>query len=258
MFPKLILSFLVALLLVTGCAENRASFFVQDMKVPTDECVIPADRDATYYSWGTWDIGIRSNYYVHPLVINEMTSSVRLNPNSAESNLIQVEGAWVSLLDTSDNELIDEFFIYAPATVNPEGGSTAMNFPVVDSELYNYLAGAYSGILLDSSVLCGSRTTSNIVARVRIKGVTSGNKDIDTPYFFFPITVCCGCLVYYPPDAWDAATGMHLCLDVEGSTETDVPCFAGQDKDIDCRVCAGNSPPLCAPSSDLFINPWYD
>ena len=57
MASRLFLSFFVALLLISGCVENRASFFVQDMKLPTDECVIPSDRDATYYSCGTWDLG---------------------------------------------------------------------------------------------------------------------------------------------------------------------------------------------------------
>lgn len=256
MASRLFLSFFVALMLLSGCVENRASFFVQDMKLPTDDCVIPGDRDATYYSWGTWDVGLNSAYQVHPLVVNEMTSSLLLNPTGAESNSIQVEGAWVSLLDQGDTELVEESFVYSPCTVYPEGGATAMNFKAIELDVYNRLAEIYSGALSDSNVLCRTAATSTIVIRIRVIGMTSGNKEVETPYFYFPITVCCGCTVYFPADAFDEILGVHDCVSDEGA-ETDPPCFLGQDKNVDCRICAGNAPALCSPTDDYFANPWY-
>jgi hypothetical protein len=259
MASRLFLSFFVALLLISGCVENRASFYVQDMKVPTDECVIPADRDATYYSWGTWDVGLSGSYQVHPLVVNEMSSSLNLNPTGAESNTIQVEGAWVSLLDSGDTELVEESFVYSPCTVFPEGGATAMNFKALDLDTYDTLAGFYPGSLVSSLTLCDPRlggTLSTIVIRIRVVGMTTGNKEVETPYFFFPLTVCCGCTVYFPADAFDEIEGVHDCISDEGG-ETDPPCFLGQDKNVDCRICAGNAPALCSPTDDYFANPWY-
>ena len=258
MISRLFLSLLVLLLLMTSCTENRASLYVQDMKVPTDECFIPADKDAAYYSWGTWDVGLSSTYQVHPLLVNEMTSSLTLNPNAAETNSVLVEGAWVTLLDETDTELVAPSFVYSPCTVEPEGSSTAMNFTAVTAEDYNTLAGIYGGTLHTRYDMCHAedRYTSTIVIRIRIVGKTTGDRDIDTPYFYFPITVCCGCTVFFPPDAFDSNVGLHDCLGEEG-TETDPPCFLGQDRNIDCRQCAGNIPELCAPTEDSFINPWY-
>jgi hypothetical protein len=258
MASRLFLSFFVALLLISGCVENRASFYVQDMKVPADECVIPADRDATYYSWGTWDLGLSASYQVHPLVVNELSSSLKLNPTGAESNTIQVEGAWVTLMNEQDTELAGEGFVYSPCTVFPEGQATAMNFPAIDLDTYNTLAEYYPGSLVGSGTLCDPRQggTSTIVIRIRVVGMTTGNKEVETPYFFFPITVCCGCTVFFPADAYDEILHMHDCVSDEGG-ETDPPCFLGQDKNVDCRVCAGNVPALCSPTDTNFSNPWY-
>jgi hypothetical protein len=256
MVSRLLLSLLVLLLLMTSCTENRASLYVQDMKVPTDECFIPGDKDAAYYSWGTWDVGLGYSYQVHPLLVNEMSSSLTLNPNAAETNSVLVKGAWVALLDATDTELIAPVFVYSPCTVEPEGSSTAMNFTAVNAATYDTLAGIFRGTLTGIYDLCHTRTTSTLVIRIRIVGKTTGDRDIDTPYFYFPITVCCGCTVFFPPDAFDSIVGLHDCLGEEG-TETEPPCFLGQDKNVDCRQCAGNFPELCAPTSETFDNPWY-
>ena len=47
MLLKIILSF-VFILAVSGCAENRSSFFIQNMVVPSDECVVSNDRESQF------------------------------------------------------------------------------------------------------------------------------------------------------------------------------------------------------------------
>jgi hypothetical protein len=254
MTGKILLSSLLALALA-GCVDNRASFFVQDMKVPTEDCSIPAERDASYYSWGYWDIGLTGEYHVHPLVVNNMTSSTRLNPMAAESSLVQVDGAWVTIMDSSDNELRGETFVPSPCEVDPEGSSTAMDFQAITYDIYSDLAGA--GLLLEWSDLCAQAVTSNLVLRIQVVGITAGGQDMETPYFYFPITVCCGCMVYFPSETWDDALvpPTYKCHGSEITT-TQSLCWVGQDWDVDCRVCAGNNPSLCDPSRAGFINPW--
>jgi hypothetical protein len=261
MIRRIFLSSLIAMALA-GCTENRASFYVQDMKLPTDECEIPADKNATYYSWGTWDIGLTGAYDVHPLVINNMTSSMRLNPLSAESNLIQVDGAWVTVMDINDNELTGETFVPSPCTVEPEGSSTAMSFQAINYTSYDSLAGF--GLIpnrssLCSLVACGQLpSTATLVLRISVVGVTAGGQDMETPYFYFPISVCCGCLVYFPNDVWDVTLNDYNCHSAESAT-TETPCgWDFQDGSVDCRLCAGHNPVLCDPATLLgtFSNPW--
>jgi|GEM_PF-3551943 len=244
--------------IVSGCTENRASFYIQDMKVPTEECVIPADKSATYYSWGIWDIGLLGAYHVHPLTINDMTSSKKLNPLAAESNLIQVDGAWVTVMDLNDNELSGESFVPSPCTVEPEGGATSMDFETITKDMYSRISDLSPGVLYRVNDLCTSPVKSTIILRIKVTGVTAGGQNVETPYFYFPVTVCCGCLVYFPSDTWDESIGSYNCHSSE-STTTEKICFLDfQDGPVDCRLCAGYNSTLCDPATPIgtFCNPW--
>ncbi len=248
MLLKIILS-LVFILALSGCAENRSSFFIQNMIVPSDECVVSSDRESSYNTWGLWDIGVASSWVARPLLLNEMEDSNKLNPMVSQTNYIQVDGAWVSLLDEEENVLRDEYFIHAPVTVYANGGSTALVFPAVDRATYDFVADSWREILGTRTIdqLCASPIMSKILLRIRVTGVTSGGTDVETPYFLYPIYMCCGCSIYYPPDA--------MCSETDSGGD-EVPCQPGQDGWTDCRMCVQSIPELCDPFSDDFINPW--
>ena len=249
MLLKIILS-LVFILALSGCAENRSSFFIQNMVVPSEDCVVSSDRESLYRTWGLWDIGVTSSWVARPLLLNELEDSNKLNPMTSQTNYIQVDGAWVAILDESENVLFDEYFVHSPVTVYANGGSTALVFPAVAGHLYDGVAdvwGAAMG-LYTIDELCASPIMSKILLRIRVTGLTSGGTDVETPYFLYPIYLCCGCSIYYPPDA--------MCNE-EGSGADDVPCQPGQDGWTDCRICVQSIPEMCDPSSSDFINPWH-
>lgn len=246
---------LIILTMIT-CMENRSSFFIQDVKMPDDECVVSSDRDATYTTSGIWDIGMRGNYVVHPLVVNEMSSSKSLNPLMAQTNYVQIYGAWVTPLSPEDkSQLYSKYYISAPATVSPEGGAVSLSFTGIYTSVYDFISGIDPQRYPTRSDLCANSISTTLLLRIKVVGKTTGGKDIETPYFYFPVTICCGCLVYFPPDAYDPETGMHNCLS-GGSTEEKI-CLPGQNNYIDCRACAGNNPQMCSPTSSGFRNPWY-
>ncbi|MFH1435030.1 MAG: hypothetical protein ABIJ56_04860 [Pseudomonadota bacterium] len=247
MLLKIILS-LVFILALSGCAENRSSFFIQNMVVPSDECTVSSDRESLFSTWGLWDIGVAARWVARPLLLNEMEDSSKLNPMASQTNYIQVDGAWVALLDEEENVLFDEYFVHAPVTVYANGGSTALVFPAVDFDLYDSVSGLWGGTMYSIDQLCSSPIMSKILLRIRVTGVTSGGTDVETPYFLFPVQVCCGCSIYYPPDA--------MCTE-EAKGGDDVPCQPGQDGWTDCRQCVEAIPELCDPFDDDFSNPWH-
>ena len=79
--------------------------------------------------------------------------------------------------------------------------------------------------------------TVNLVARVVVVGALADHRVVRSGEFWFPITVCAGCLVYYPAG-------------VEPSSMTGditAPCFPGQDDGVDARLCYAFAAPSYVP-----------
>lgn len=233
----------ISLFFLSVCACED-SFFIQDMKYPNGSCTIPSERDAPFYVEGTWDIGISYAYHVHPLLV-------------ADTKDLEIDGAWVSILDTEENTLFDEYYVHAPCSILPETRTAGMSFEAINSELYDSIAGLWGDFmgLFTIDELCEHQVRSKILLKIRVEG-SSYYGDVETPHFLFPVTVCCGCLVFYPVEAWDELAGNYDCAEVSRGWD-DYPCFLGQDRKVDCSMCFGTIPELCDPQSEEFINPWF-
>lgn len=229
--------FLVLLVLAAvfwGCTDNRQSFFVRDIKIPSEEdCIVQSDRNTPFRPYGLLDLAFGGGYFLHPLIENAMTSSEKLSPVTAESNRIAVTGAEVSIELENGTPITGEpFFVATSALVEP-GGVTATSFEAIPY-----------GSLSPDTVTAGEV----ILIRFRMLGVTGGGKEVDTPRFTFPVYTCAGCLVYFPPEAWDEredGTACYNCCDIGSGGDMTVPCNPGQDDWVDCRLCSGGWEDLC-------------
>jgi hypothetical protein len=222
------LAILVALGLLASCTDNRATFFVRDIKIPTDDCYIQADRNAPYRSSGTLDVALRDNYLISPLMENAMTSSLPLSPTTAESNRIQITGAQVRLNSEDGSDISGgSFFIPTSALVEP-GNVIGVTFEGIPS---GYADGVVEGTI--------------VIIEFRMMGTTQGGQDVDTPWFAYPVYVCHGCLITFPPEAWDEDLGCYDCNSIGSGGSIEEPCFPGQDDYVDCRLCASVAPGLC-------------
>jgi len=75
-------------------------------------------------------------------------------------------------------------------------------------------------------------------------GQTLGGQSVESNESQFPVNVCNGCLVYFPPAADDPARPGVDCA--AAGEDVPVPCVFGQDEAIDCRLC--NELPICNPA----------
>jgi len=249
------LFFAAAAVLLASCAENRSSFYIQDNKAPTDDCTIPSDKGAAFIGKGIWDLGLTATYHVHPLVVNQMSSSVKLNPVSAETSIVLVEGAWVTL-ESVDEVEYTKIFVASTASVEPEGGTTSMDFEAMNEfYLSQFLPGLSGGTVNSVDDLRAEPKTVDIILKIQIVGKTTGGSSIKTPSYLFPLKLCAGCLVYFTPEAWDEEAATFNCHSTTSAVGS--PCMLGQDKDVDCRTCGGNNPSMCDPSMPTFSNPWF-
>jgi hypothetical protein len=76
-----------------------------------------------------------------------------------------------------------------------------------------------------------------ITAKVRVSGELAGGARVESSELTFPITICDDCLIAFPADAVDLATGQ--CV---GESPGPPPCMTGQDIAMDCRLCANANP----------------
>jgi hypothetical protein len=222
------LGVLVLAALFTGCTDNRQTFYVRDIKYPSEEeCIVQSDRNAPFRPYGRMDLAFGGNFFLHPLVENAMTSSTKLNPVTAESNLITITGAEVRLQFEDGESIQDAFFVATSATVDP-GSVVATTFEAIPP---GYLSTEDAGRV--------------ILVEFRVLGTTAGGNEVDTPWFTFPVLTCAGCLAYFPPEAWDEESGCFDCCDIGSGGEMVIPCNLGQDERVDCRICASSHPTLC-------------
>ncbi|HEY2408968.1 MAG TPA: hypothetical protein VGI10_23345, partial [Polyangiaceae bacterium] len=87
---------------------------------------------------------------------------------------------------------------------------------------------------------------SEIVARIRVFGDDLGGQTIKSSELDFPISLCNGCLVQYPPDAASttAPAGQYICASQSTTSTTSTgiaPCRLGQDVVFSCALCAATS-----------------
>jgi hypothetical protein len=220
---------LPALVLLAACSHD--DLFVKGVLAPpgidihsTAACVYAADGSAPLLSSGIVDVALTSGYDPTFLVGNTGGDRVALT------------GATVHLVDQTGN-MVAQFDTMAAGSVDP-GNS--------DSPSY----GALTFHLVDPATLSAvaqraAVTKVRISAYVTVHGTTSGG-DESTSQMTFPIDVCNGCLVSFPPEAQDPSKPTPNCAAPIGATEMGTrPCVVGQDQVADCRLCQGD--PVCTP-----------
>ncbi|MDI1450076.1 hypothetical protein [Polyangium sp. 6x1] len=227
-------------LLGAGCAENRSSLFVRGALVfDSDTCEVTAEASAATLLRGTLDVAFTTEYSAALLVGNQLVRRGNAATLRTETSRVIFESADVHTFDAAGNEL-GAFTAPATGFVDPSTGTEPgfgfVNVVLVDSGSSAAALGAGGG----------SRTPVEVIASVIARGRTLGGEEVATGEWAFPVDVCRGCLVVYPPEADDPLT-----LERDCSVTADAPsgiCRPGRDNVVDCRLCSGLDPVCDAPT----------
>lgn len=236
-FRRSILAIILAFVLC-GCAENRASFYVQQMLVASEDCDVNAAEGSEFHTFGTLDVGFQWHYVTYPQMRNEMTSTANAEARQAETNGIQVEGANIRIWRGGRPQGTAFYTFYQPAASYIAPGTVgASSFVTVPRQavtaLLQFTLGVDDADDLTFNDMRGYRDL--ITVGVTMLGTTNGGKELETPEFYFPVHLCFGCLVICPLESADEDTGA-VC---ESTEAPETPgCHLGQDNTIDCRWCA--------------------
>jgi hypothetical protein len=243
---------LAATVFTPACAEDNQAVFINGLLAPPANrqqgaCLYNSDRTQPYIPGGTLDIAVKNYYDANFLVGNTMIRRAQREDVRSEPNRAFIQGAIVRVTDSGGREL-KSFTTLANVTIDPSDGT---------SPSYGALLGVR---ILDESALAVSAAKSlqsgqstNLIAQVKIIGVTAGNIALESGEYQVPIRVCKKCLVTFgaadpSPVGSDGGTPANEACDEPLSTTggggsgaaTVVPCNPGQDEATPCQFCRGD------------------
>ena len=255
--PILLIALATALV---ACEDREVSLqIVQMNRVDTETCRVEVDLEQRL-SVGRVDLAIADSYSIWPIVQNNLLDATAVKElaetdGRIDTHDILLKSAVIeyTALDQITAPLQETVVVPISATV-PLETILAMGVEVLSTAQLQLIRQAPEFLIFDSqNNVRPVRTSARIIVRLRLRGETLDGKDIESNEFTFPIEVCNGCLVTYPPGAIDVTAGqVPNCSNlgaVDEDTETttgldsiDPGCFfvLGTDSNqVDCRDCQG-------------------
>ncbi len=224
-----------------SCVDNDSSLFIYGvMDIESTQCLASADASAVFIPRGILDRAFSDGYQAVFMVGSHLTQRGSRENLRTETSRLSITGAHVTLYGTSGQEI--SFDTPATGLVNPASGTDPG------------LATVFTQIVRPDDVN-NLGEDGQFIARVKILGTTLGGQDIESGAYDYPITLCEGCLIYYPPEALDDSSGNYLCDAGSGATAEASICFVGQDRPIPCTYCASFSDICADPLANPFYNP---
>lgn len=237
----------LAALAASACAANDGSVFVVGvLRPPTPAadgtCTYTPTANGPFAFTGVLDVALANSYAPVVLLGNQLVARGNAQESRVETNRIQIQGSVVRVTDAGGAELRSytvpaSGFVEVASGTTPGYGAaaTTMVDPDTASALRNQLGGAPG-------------TTKTLIAYTKFFGQTLGGTRIESGEFQFPVTVCFGCTVTFPPGSTDASQPLPNCKGALGGSSggsVAQACVRGQDQNTDCRLCQGNV--ACTP-----------
>jgi hypothetical protein len=191
---------------------------------PTAEgsCLYTGDPSQPYLSSGRLDVALSTTYAPTLLVGN--------NGDGYTSSRSAITGFDVTVTD-SGGAVVGSFHSDSAAYVDAATGGTPSYAPA-------------AATLLDAATVAvlRGRAVTHVVAHAVVNGKTVTGGAVKSIPFDFPIDLCTGCLVAFPPEVGPAKSGCGTAPQSFVAT----PCVTGQDQVVDCRLCYA-AQPVCRP-----------
>ncbi len=229
---------------IPACAHNDGSLFVSGVLAPPTPaggvCLYTAAPSAPGISRGTVDAALTNSYSPFFLVGSALLAQSNPTTPQVESARLTLQGVDVRVVDPVDNSEWMNANVLAAGTVEPSSGGapayTALGAAVMDAKAIAHFT--------------PQGTVASKLAEVYVKfyGTTLGGEYIESNEFLFPVDVCFGCLVSFPPGAKVKATTANptpvspYCSGATPTTTDLAACVMGQDQLVDCQKCFELSP----------------
>ncbi|MCA9543585.1 MAG: hypothetical protein KC613_04315 [Myxococcales bacterium] len=255
-------------LAMAACTAEPTSLTILQMQ-PLDSDCVPVQDSQLAVARGVVDIALATSYVAFPLARNNMVDIVNARSFQARDGRIKSH-------DVLLREAVVDYTTLDPITatlpqrrVIPLSGTIQINTQValgvelLDPGMVQAIRQSPEFLVIDSQDQARPiRTQVTMVAKITLRGNLPDGSEIESNELRFPIQICNGCRVTYPPEAIDDAAGRTPnCLALNLADETReapvCPAFIGtDDRFVDCRDCQGFAVDslarqLCQPPAGL-------
>ncbi len=243
---------------ITACeGEEIGLQIVSVNRVQLSDCVVTSDEE-TRLSSGAVDLAIAGAYSVFPVVENRLVdtpTAVKLYGESdgrIHANDITITSAVVryTTLDQISAPLPEEVVVPISHTARLNE-QQPMGVEIFSPAQLQLIRQSPEFLIFDAqNQVRPVRTSAKVIVRIKLRGTTLDGKDIESNEFVFPVEICNGCSITYPPQAIETnAQQVPNCQRIQDDATTltgldDIApgCigFLGTDGNIvDCRDCQG-------------------
>jgi hypothetical protein len=229
-----------------GCADNESTLFIRQAQAHVaGTCSVDNAPTSLQLGRGHLDLAFQRQYLADLLVGNQLVPRGNSSQLRTETARIELQGTIVHVEDTTGVVVWGPVTVPGTGLVDPANGSNP-NYGIIDTVLF----GSDLGESLVGQLSMNRNLVRYFTSVARVFGRTLGGMSVESGEWRFPINVCFGCLVVFPPDATDPKLPAPNC-GLASVTGTSIvhPCVVGQDDTVDCRVCKEMFPTgaICEP-----------
>ena len=236
-----------------ACQDRDVSMTITRAKPRDAKCEIVTD-DTLFLSHGVVDLVVATQYRLDVEIDNNLIDVVK--DGKGFSN----QDSRVNTTDIVMTSAIIEYSSLDPLSANiaqkvsvplsgsiPFGGSVTVGLDLLSASMFEQFRSAPEFLLIDQGEARPKRTSVELITRIRVKGETVDGRSVESNEFLFPVTVCNGCNIFYPPELLVEQVRRRSCpvtlLDPDGlpiEFEREEFCAAriGADgNSVDCQLC---------------------
>jgi len=250
---------LLALMALSGCGGNsttsavdsekpsmdeKSLFVVGALQIDPKDCIAKAESSASLLSRGVLDLAFRQSYSAFLLVGNQLARAGA--DATGETERVSLRSAEITLT-TAGGAVLQKYSNVTVGFIDASTASAAYGVATLDV------------IPPDVGASASVQSAKLVIAKIRVLGEALNGTPMISSEAVFPITVCTGCLVQYPPEAADPTTpsgSSYLCTSSASATLAPAapPCVIGQDVPFSCTLCAASLEICRDPSKNPAIS----
>jgi hypothetical protein len=237
----------LALVAGPGCADNESTIFIRQAQAHVaGACGVDNAPTSLSILRGSLDLAFQRQYRADLLIGNQLVPRGNSSQLRTETSRVEIQGTIVRAEDSAGNVAWGPVTVPGAGFVDPANGANP-NFGIVNT----VLLGSELADTVADQLMMNRNLVRYFTSVVRVFGRTLGGQSVESGEWRFPINVCFGCLVVFPPEAIDTKLTRQPNCAAPSVTGSSVirPCVVGQDDTVDCRICKEVHPtdPLCEP-----------
>ncbi|MGK0358445.1 MAG: hypothetical protein ACI9U2_000734 [Bradymonadia bacterium] len=265
----------LGLMALSGCEDRNVSLQILQMEVD-GRCSLEAAGGSTQIrglSEGRVDLVTSGSYAVFPRVQNNMldvtiVQSFRAQDGRIDTHDVVLSSATVryTTLDPISVEFPETRDLPISGTIQVDG-TAVLGLTVFTPSMVAELRQAVEFLRPNAQgQLVAIRHSVLFQLGVTLNGRTIDGTTVNSNEFIFPVRVCNGCLIEYPPEAVDTTQAVPNCLllgaaddDAPGSERLSCQTPGTDNVGVDCRECGAGlavdafARQLCQPPTGLGL-----